>query len=291
MTKTLKHGQAGKPEYKVWTIMKDKCLNTRSTHYPNFGGRGIKVYEPWVHDFPAFFAYIGLKPSPKHRLERYPNREGNYEPGNLRWSGGADAVNVGDPILQAAPSPKSLSLIGRTFGKLQVTGIQNVRLGNGKLHAKALCKCVCGSIKEIFWTTVAKGLALSCGCSRNFDATTGSNNYHFKGYREIRSAFWRGYQNGAKDRGHLFELDIKYAWDLFEKQERKCAFSGVPLVFGSNKKNSATTASIDRIDPTKGYLPGNIQWVHKTINLMRNVLSVEDFISWCNLVAQRTRGF
>jgi hypothetical protein len=29
---------------------------------------------------------MGLKPTPKHTLDRYPNRSGNYEPGNVRWA-------------------------------------------------------------------------------------------------------------------------------------------------------------------------------------------------------------
>ena len=45
------------------------------------------------------------------------------------------------------------------------------------------------------------------------------------------------------------------------------------------------TASLDRIDSTKGYTKNNIQWVHKTINKMKNVLHDEEFIQWCNLIA------
>lgn len=47
-------------------------------------------------------------------------------------------------------------------------------------------------------------------------------------------------------------IDIKFAWELYVKQEKKCALSGLPIVFAiSNKKSSETTASLDRIDSSK----------------------------------------
>jgi hypothetical protein len=84
-----------------------------------------------------------------------------------------------------------------------------------------------------------------------------------------------------------FEITKEYAWYVFEKQEGKCALSGVPLVFGTTKKGSCTTASLDRIDSKYGYVRGNIQWVHKTLNIMKMALSVEDFVAWCHRVASQ----
>jgi hypothetical protein len=44
------------------------------------------------------------------------------------------------------------------------------------------------------------------------------------------------------------------------------------------------TASLDRIDSKLGYIPGNIQWVHKTINRMKVNLPEEDFVYFCRLI-------
>lgn len=82
----FKHGLIARSEYKAWASMKDRCLNPTSSNYPGWGGRGIKVYLPWVKDFMAFFTYVGPRPTPQHSLDRYPNKEGNYEPGNVRWA-------------------------------------------------------------------------------------------------------------------------------------------------------------------------------------------------------------
>jgi len=82
----FKHGLIGRPEYKNWSAMKDRCLNESSSNYPHWGGKGVKVHPEWIHDFVAFFQYMGPKPTPQHSLDRFPNKGGNYEPGNVRWA-------------------------------------------------------------------------------------------------------------------------------------------------------------------------------------------------------------
>jgi hypothetical protein len=77
-------------------------------------------------------------------------------------------------------------------------------------------------------------------------------------------------------------VTIEYAWDLFLKQDKKCALSGISLeISGTGKYN---TASIDRIDSSKGYEPDNVQWVHKDINFMKGILSQEYFIDLCRKI-------
>ena len=54
----------------------------------------------------------------------------------------------------------------------------------------------------------------------------------------------------------------------------------------SSMKEGASTASLDRIDSSKGYVKGNIQWVHIAINFMKHSLPEEEFVRWCCLVAK-----
>jgi hypothetical protein len=73
-------------EFVVWAGMIERCTSPGYHHWSSYGGRGIKVHESWLKDFAAFFADVGPRPSLAHSLDRYPNNDGNYEPGNVRWA-------------------------------------------------------------------------------------------------------------------------------------------------------------------------------------------------------------
>jgi hypothetical protein len=64
--------------------MRKRCENPRNKSYPDYGGRGIKVCERW-HTFENFLADMGERPSDQHEIDRIDN-DGNYEPGNVRWT-------------------------------------------------------------------------------------------------------------------------------------------------------------------------------------------------------------
>lgn len=74
------------PEYRAWVNMNSRCYIPNYTRFANWGGRGISVCGQWRKDYAAFLAYVGRKPSADHSLDRYPNPDGNYEPGNVRWA-------------------------------------------------------------------------------------------------------------------------------------------------------------------------------------------------------------
>jgi hypothetical protein len=46
------------------------------------------------------------------------------------------------------------------------------------------------------------------------------------------------------------------------------------------------TASLDRIDSTKGYLVGNVQWVHKDINNIKQDYTVDELMKYCELIVK-----
>src|SRR5690606_20536198 len=94
----------------------------------------------------------------------------------------------------------------------------------------------------------------------------------------------------ANSKGLELSITPEYLWDLFLNQNRKCAISGVELVFADSHKNKTdSTASPDRIDPSKGYIEDNVQWVHKYVNSMRNNKSINDFIEWCKIISDFNR--
>jgi len=78
-------GNTRSHEYRCWEAMKARCLNPRATNFQYYGGRGIRVFGPWVESFAAFLAAVGSAPSTSHTLDRKAN-DGHYEPGNVRWA-------------------------------------------------------------------------------------------------------------------------------------------------------------------------------------------------------------
>jgi len=82
----FKHRESYTAEYRIWTAIKHRCFCPTSDHYAFYGGRGIVMCEEWANDYSAFLRYVGRRPSPQHSLDRYPDNNGNYEPGNVRWA-------------------------------------------------------------------------------------------------------------------------------------------------------------------------------------------------------------
>lgn len=80
------------PEHRAWEGMKSRCYNEGDYHYPEWGGRGIRDCDRWLNGdgektgYECFLSDMGRKPTRAHSLDRYPDNDGNYEPGNCRWA-------------------------------------------------------------------------------------------------------------------------------------------------------------------------------------------------------------
>lgn len=72
--------------YHKWEGMIQRCYDVNSKDFKSYGGRGIFVCEHWRNSFETFLEDMGPRPSPKHSIDRFPDNNGNYEPGNCRWA-------------------------------------------------------------------------------------------------------------------------------------------------------------------------------------------------------------
>ena len=111
------------------------------------------------------------------------------------------------------------------------------------------------------------------------------------GLRGVKRRYWRMLLAGAKDRAIEIKVSPEQAFALLEQQNWRCALSdqSISLVEGySNFKQN--TASLDRIDSSKSYELGNLQWVHKDVNHMKLALSQGEFIRVCTLITDYQRS-
>jgi len=169
-------------------------------------------------------------------------------------------------------------LTGMTFGSLHVVGVAEVsRNGHYRYHVK----CSCGIEKTLFGTHLIQGNTTHCGClkrkARNWKGSGSVSATYF-------SSLKRGAMGGKGRKPLSFDIAIEYVAELLDnKQGGKCAITNLPITIKD------CTASLDRIDSSNGYEKGNVQWLHKDINMMKRHYSQEYFVHLCELVATHAK--
>lgn len=142
---------------------------------------------------------------------------------------------------------------------------------------KWVMRCGCGKVASVNIYNLIKGSSKSCyPCSAKKKFKEG--NPFWKGKDGVPGKKWSRMVQGAESRGIVVEVDFDYIVSIFTET---CALSGLPI--------TKDTGSIDRIDSSKGYIEGNIQWVHKDINKAKNDLDEARFIELCKLAAERNK--
>ena len=113
------------------------------------------------------------------------------------------------------------------------------------------------------------------------------NNPKYSGAGEITTTYWSHIQDGAKTRGLEFSITKEYAIKLLHNQEYRCKLSNVDIrlpTLYADKRAWEYNSSLDRIDSKKGYIEGNVQWIHKSLQKLKWDLDEKELYDWCKLI-------
>lgn len=108
-------------------------------------------------------------------------------------------------------------------------------------------------------------------------------------HRGIRISWFNKFASSANLRGIQFAITIDDVADMMEAQGGQCALTGWCIDDPETSTLVEISASIDRIDSAFGYIPGNVQLVHKMVNMCKQQYSQDDFVKMCSAVADKVK--
>ncbi len=153
----------------------------------------------------------------------------------------------------------------------------------GDHRTKFRCLCDCG--KEFL--TMAHNATdpsratrrHSCGCMKS---PKDEQSKRWKGVEGFPHRLFNSFKYGAALRKLEFDITLEDMLELFKSQNGLCRLTGEVLTLERRDCN----ASLDRIDSSKGYIGGNLQWVLKQVNLAKGRMTTPQFIEMCRKVAE-----
>ena len=184
------------------------------------------------------------------------------------------------------------NLIGLRFGYGVVIDKASLRKENNR--QEWVLKCDCGNIyqaKTCQLTGPKNRRSISCKC-KQYDPMNKEKmrEPNIIGHKNLTSSIWNIYKTNSRKKKIEFNITSEYAYNVYILQNKKCVYTGWNIDFGKiiiidgRKTIIDKTASMDRINNKKGYIEGNIQWVNKHVNLMKNSHSEEYFLEICKAV-------
>lgn len=195
--------------------------------------------------------------------------------------------------------PPLKNRIGERYGRLVVIAYHGFVMKNYKKCHLWLCKCDCGNTKVVSSDNLSSGKSNSCGCLKVEELLKNPSN--FKNCRRIQdreeAIFKRLYSALKKRHNKLgFQLDNIITFDTFcELSKKPCYYCGKEwsrevhdraYKKGSHIKDTLLSDKIlhinglDRVDPSKGYVEGNVVPCCTTCNTAKHIMSLNEFLQW-----------
>jgi len=109
-------------------------------------------------------------------------------------------------------------------------------------------------------------------------------------YKYLKNLWNQLKYSREKEEGMLFEITPEQLNDLWDKQNGRCALSGVFMTWHKGGEKRNTNVSIDRIDPNIEYMITNIQLVCWRVNLIKHTMTEDELYWWCkNIVTHKEK--
>jgi hypothetical protein len=149
--------------------------------------------------------------------------------------------------------------IGRIFGHLTITGeAPRRRTADGRSRRMVIARCVCGQIAVVRWDSLITRHkpTIACGCFEG-----GITHGHTRG-RQSSPLYnlWRNIKTRCLNpRNHHFPFYGARGITFYKPWAASFERFATDLLAAIGQRPSQQH-SLDRIDNTRGYEPGNLQW-------------------------------
>lgn len=167
---------------------------------------------------------------------------------------------------------KRLYKIGQRINSFTIIGFEERK--NNRSLIKSQCDCGRIIVQS------SSSLKRTKMCRACFNKIRGKEHPAFRGREYVSGTYFAGIKAGARNRNIEFNLSIDYINSLIVYQNHLCAISKLAI------SEIDSTASLDRIDSSKGYIIGNVQWVHKDVNKMKMDFEQSYFINLCKKIGE-----
>ncbi len=152
---------------------------------------------------------------------------------------------------------------------------------NRKLGRKNFC-CRSCSIK---YANANKLHRFTDKCREHLLSMCGNRRDEYTGFRYIL--------RNIRKRFKEVNIDLEYLKNLWDIQKGICPYTGITLILPTYTKHGSffNRASLDRIDSSKGYTKGNVQFVALPINLMKSTKSDIEIKQFLKQISSYTSHF
>lgn len=133
----------------------------------------------------------------------------------------------------------------------------------------------------------------SCSGRGNF-TNFGDKINHIPPHNKNKANPFKYYLRNCLKRGKECDIDLHYLENLWNVQGGCCAYTGVNLILNTHSyryPDIRHTASLDRIDNTKGYIKNNVQFICTAINYMKHTLTNEQTIEFLHTISKNIINF